>query len=147
MNFKSVLIILCISNSLNAQNEVNLDTIPNLFRLVNTLTMPHFNSIECEEFQAEELRKCSQNAMWKFIYSNIRYPHNACIEGIVVVRFLIEVDGSIQEPEILRDIGGGTGKEAIRVVNLMPNWVPGKESGRIVPLYFNLPIRFRLESF
>ncbi len=108
--------------------------------------MPRFPG--CEEFEEKKERQiCSQNKTLEFIYSNIRYPKKAYtknIAGTVVINFIIEKDGSINEAKILRDIGGGCGKEALRIVKSMPNWVPGIQKGEPVRVSFNLPIRFNV---
>ncbi|MEL6973558.1 MAG: energy transducer TonB [Bacteroidota bacterium] len=71
------------------------------------------------------------------------------MQGTAVVRFVVIEEGAIESGEILRDIGGDCGKEALRVVNLMnempERWVPGKQRGRKVPVYFNLPVKFVLK--
>ncbi len=88
-------------------------------------------------------------AMYKFLQENIKYPPLALengIEGRVYVTFVVEEDGTITEPRVLRDIGGGCGREAIRVVKLMPKWKPGKQSGKPVRVQYNLPINFTLPS-
>lgn len=87
-------------------------------------------------------------AMYKFLAENIKYPQEAKdknITGKVYVTFVVEADGSISNPRLLRDIGGGCGQEAIRVVNLMPRWNPGKEKGQPVRVQFNLPVSFSLK--
>jgi len=145
MNLKKLLLLLCLFNfiHINAQDETALKTIGNEYIFENTLIMPRFKSVECEKHENKlELFKCSQEAMRKFIYSNLKYPNGACIEGTVVISFVVAVDGSIQKPQIIRDIGVGTGEEALRIVKLMPKWEPGQELGRIVPLHVNLPIKF-----
>jgi Ca-activated chloride channel family protein len=82
-----------------------------------------------------------------FIQRNLRYPEEAKrnkIEGKVFVSFIIEADGSVSNIKVLRDIGGGCGAEAVRVVKLMPKWKPGKQHGKAVRTQFNLPIQFVL---
>ncbi|MBW6479452.1 MAG: TonB family protein [Bacteroidales bacterium] len=86
-------------------------------------------------------------ALMQFLQSNLRYPREAMqngIQGNVFVTFVVEPDGSITDVKILRGVGGGLDEEAIRVVNAMPLWVPGKQSGDEVRVQFNLPIRFVL---
>jgi protein TonB len=56
----------------------------------------------------------------------------------------VEPDGSISNPEIVRDIGAGCGEEALRIVNMMPEWIPGRQRGKAVRVQFNLPVRFDL---
>ena len=89
--------------------------------------------------------------MLEFIYQNIRYPviaRESAIEGTVVVRFVVETDGSLQDIELVRDIGGGCGEEATRIVRLMNEkglrWTPGEQRGRPVRVQFHLPVRFKL---
>ncbi|MBI5917025.1 MAG: energy transducer TonB [Bacteroidetes bacterium] len=95
-----------------------------------------------------EKKKCAETKMLQFIYGNIKYPAIARengVEGTVYVKFVVEKDGSISAPEIVRDIGAGCGEEAMRVVNLMPKWEAGKQRGRPVRVQFNLPVKYKLE--
>jgi protein TonB len=81
-----------------------------------------------------------------FIQRNIRYPEaawNQKIEGKVFVTFTVETDGSITNIKVLRDIGGGCGQEAVRVVSIMPKWKPGTQRGKPVRVQYNLPIVFQ----
>ncbi|HEY1039790.1 MAG TPA: energy transducer TonB [Bacteroidia bacterium] len=84
-----------------------------------------------------------------YLQKNISYPQvekEAGIQGKVFVKFVVQPDGSINDVVILRGVNGGEGlsKEAIRVVKAMPKWKPGKQNGRTVPVYYNLPINFKL---
>ena len=88
-----------------------------------------------------------------YVYDNIKYPAIARemgIEGMVVVSFVVDKDGSIVDLKILRDPGAGCGKEAARVVKLMnrlsQKWTPGKQRGQAVKVRYNLPVRFRLNG-
>jgi protein TonB len=83
-----------------------------------------------------------------YLGRNLRYPEAAReinIEGKVMVRFVVNEDGSISDVEVLRGIGGGCDEEAKRVVAGMPKWKPGKQEGKAVKVYFMLPISFKLE--
>lgn len=87
-------------------------------------------------------------ALHKFIQDNLHYPKKALqkrIEGRVYVTFVVERDGTITNPRILRDIGGGCGAEAIRLVKKMPKWLPGRQLDTVVVrVQYNLPIEFKL---
>ena len=86
-----------------------------------------------------------EEAMYDFINRNLQYPEGAgCITGTVVIRFVVEKDGSISNVSIAREIGGGCGKEAARVVKMMPKWNPGKKNGKEVRSEFILPVKFQL---
>jgi len=120
-----------------------------IFKIVED--MPRFPG--CEDLGSkDEKMACSQQKLLAFIYDNIRYPAIARdnnVSGTVVIRFVVQDDGSIENAEIVRDIGADCGVEALRVVNLMrklpQKWTPGKQRGRNVPVYFNLPVKFVLQ--
>jgi len=83
----------------------------------------------------------------KFLQENISYPQIAresSIQGTVYVTFVVERDGTITDVRILREIGGGCDDEAVRVVQKMPRWIPGKQRGKPVRVQFNMPIKFTL---
>lgn len=112
--------------------------------------MPRFKNDDCEEMEDyQEQKKCSQTAMFKFLYSSIKYPaeaRKAGIEGRAIINFTVQKDGSIADAKILRNPGGGTGEEAQRVVNAMPNFIPGKQKGKTVNVSYTLPISFKLSG-
>lgn len=88
-----------------------------------------------------------ESAMMKYLANNIKYPpiaKDAGIEGTVYVTFVVDENGNVKDVKVLRSIGGGTDEEAIRVVQNMPKWSPGKQRGKPVKVQYNLPIRFTL---
>jgi protein TonB len=88
-------------------------------------------------------------AMMKWLSNNVRYPESAQqndIQGRVIVKFVVEKDGSIGHAEILKGVDRDLDREAIRVVKKMPRWQPGKNNGVAVRSYFNLPVVFRLQN-
>lgn len=90
-----------------------------------------------------------QAAMMKWLSNNIRYPESAQQNGIsgrVVVKFVVEKDGSIGNPTIVKGVDRDLDQEALRVVKRMPKWQPGKNNGQPVRSYFNLPVTFRLQN-
>ena len=89
-----------------------------------------------------------QAALLRYLAQNIEYPTIAKengVEGMVVVQFVVERDGSIAGANVVKGIGAGCDEEALRVVRGMPKWQPGKQRGQPVRVQFNLPIRFKLE--
>ena len=87
-------------------------------------------------------------ALYQYLEKNINYPEMARqqnITGRVFVTFVVERDGSIANPRVLREIGGGCGDEAVRVVKGMPKWKPGKQRGKTVRVQYNLPVLFQLD--
>ena len=89
--------------------------------------------------------------MMKYLQTNIVYPpkeRENGIEGKVFVRFIVEENGSIGETDVMKGVAGGSAldEEAMRVVKAMPNWIPGKQNGKNVRVWFNLPIHFKLSD-
>jgi len=83
--------------------------------------------------------------LMKYIRENLRYPDSdACVEGRVIVRFVVDKNGDIQNPVILRSLEHLFDKEAIRVIKESPRWTPGMQNGKAVPVYYTLPIAFKL---
>lgn len=90
------------------------------------------------------------DSLFSFINANVAYPKYELdnnIQGNVYVRFVVEEDGSITRPEILRTVTGSKflSEEVIRLINSMPKWVPGENHGKKVATYMTLPIRFSLK--
>ena len=88
-------------------------------------------------------------ALMKWLSNNIRYPEAAAqndIQGRVIVKFVVEKDGSIGTVTVLKGVDKDLDKEAIRVVKKMPKWQPGKNNGVAVRSYFNLPVTFKLQN-
>ena len=89
-----------------------------------------------------------EEALFSFLVTNIRYPQIAKeknITGLVIVTFVVEKDGSLTNIQVLKNIGGGCGDEAVRIIKMMPDWIPGKQNELPVRVQFNLPVRFKLQ--
>lgn len=115
--------------------------------------MPRFPG--CEEMAGDNRAKkaCADQNLLKYIYANIQYPAMARengIEGMAVVSFVVDKNGKLTDLNILRDPGGGCGKEALRVIKNMnkmsDRWTPGKQRGKAVRVRYNLPVRFKLNN-
>lgn len=81
-----------------------------------------------------------RDEFFKFIAKNYRTPDVKKLNGKVYVTFIIEKDGSLTNIKVLKDIGYDTGKEAIRVLELSPKWIPGEQNGKKVRCTYSLPI-------
>ncbi len=85
----------------------------------------------------------------KFLASSIRYPKVAKdekMQGRVIISFIVEKDGKLTDIKVLRDIGGGCGPEAIRVLSESPDWNPGMQKGEPVRVAYTMPINFTLAA-
>ncbi|MDR1683527.1 MAG: TonB family protein [Candidatus Symbiothrix sp.] len=84
----------------------------------------------------------------QWLSKNIRYPIDAIEmgqEGKVILRFVVEMDGSIGNVQILRSLYPSLDREAVRVVKKMPKWTPGMKQGKAVRVYYTLPIKFKIQ--
>jgi len=112
---------------------------------------PRFPVCEKLDTTVEFKKQCAQQQLMIFMSRNIYYPVEARqknTEGTVVLTFVVEKDGSLSNPKILKDIGDGCGIEALRLVTLMIDqnvkWVPGTIKGKPVRTNFTLPVKFKL---
>jgi protein TonB len=134
-NLIFILFFLLFSANITAQNncENNIIDVENdsIYTLVDI--MPEFPGGSSE--------------MMKFIYENIKFPSiyaSSSISGRVICRFVVEKDGTITQIEVVRGVDKPLDEEAMRVIGLMPKWIPGIKDGQAVRTYFILPISFRL---
>ena len=88
------------------------------------------------------------SALFDYLRKNIKYPPKALkkgTEGTVVIRFMIDKDGSLSNMGIQKSLSKECDKEALRVVKKMPKWTPGYNGGKPVKCWFTLPIQFKLQ--
>ena len=87
-------------------------------------------------------------ALMKYLGTNIKYPtisQEMGSEGRVIVQFVVDKDGSISNPEVVRGVDAYLDKEAIRVISSMPKWRPGVQNGKKVRVKYTVPVVFRLQ--
>lgn len=86
--------------------------------------------------------------LMKWLGKNIKYPAIAQengVQGRVVVQFVVNKDGSIVDPQVIKSVDPYLDKEALRVVKAMPKWSPGEQRGKPVRVKYTLPVMFRLQ--
>lgn len=87
-------------------------------------------------------------ALFKYLSDNIRYPviaQESGIQGRVICQFVVNRDGSIVDIEVVRSVDRSLDAEAVRVIQNMPRWTPGKQRGKTVRVKYTLPVNFRLQ--
>jgi TonB family protein len=88
------------------------------------------------------------NGLLLYLQKNLKYPEkarNEKLEGKVITRFIIDINGVVQNLETIKDgVGGGAADEARRVISKMPKWKPASINGKLVKVYIVLPITFKL---
>lgn len=126
-----LLMAACCLMTANAQKTVVSQTDPKVFDTVEQ--MPEYPG--------------GMQAMIAFLQANMKYPEDAAkqkVEGRVMVQFVVETDGSVTDVHVAKQVFPSLDAEAIRVVQAMPKWTPGKDKGRVVRVKYNLPIVFRM---
>ncbi len=120
-----------------------------IFKVVEQ--MPRFPGCEGQFKEERALKECAKESLMDYITGNLQYPAAAMakgIEGMTVVQFIVEKDGSISNAKVLRDLGEGCGEAALAVINKMntlpEKWTPGKQRGRAVKVLYTLPVKFVL---
>jgi periplasmic protein TonB len=101
----------------------------------------YFKYSEMPEFPGGE------SELYKFINNNIVYPQLAKetgIMGTVYISFIVTREGKIKRIRLLRGIGGGCDEESLRIINMMPDWKPGKIDGVAASVQYNIPFKFTL---
>ena len=88
-------------------------------------------------------------ALMEFLNNNVQYPaeaEKAGIQGRVIATFVVEKDGSISQPTVVKSVNPLLDAEAIRVISAMPNWIPGKQNGKVVRVKYTVPLSFNLDG-
>lgn len=105
---------------------------------------------ECINYEFEDTKAHFPGdsvALATFIKDMLYYPENARLakeQGIVYIRLTVERDGSISKTKVLKGVSSSLDQEALRIVNLMPNWMPETNNGKPIRTNLVLPISFKL---
>jgi len=86
-------------------------------------------------------------ALMAYLQKNIKYPAIAQdngIQGRVIIEFVVNRDGSVVDPKVMKSLDPSCDKEAMRVIKAMPKWKPGRQRGKAVRVKFRVPVLFRL---
>ncbi len=149
MAIKTILLIIVIStiNILGLFAQEKTDSLKKIIENEHIISSP----IERKDvfMFVEEMPQFpgGQTEMMKYLSDNLRYPEDAAKQGIVgrvVIKFIVNKDGTVSDAQILRALYRSCDIEAARVVSSMPKWIPGKQNGKAVDVYFTIPIRFAL---
>lgn len=127
-------------------------------------------------FPGCEDQECSQQQLLEYVYKNLKYPETARknkVEGMVVIQFVIDKEGNVKDPKLVRDIGSGCGDAALHVVSSMRDlverdtlitfndntyeetfqvtsrelkWKPGIKDGKAVDVLYTLPVKYKLQD-
>ncbi len=135
----------------NSGFEITTDSLGNTFLIKKEAIIPKsLNSDEQIFFIVEEMPEFpgGETALRQFIAGAVKYPADAVkkgIQGKVYVTFVVSKDGSVADAKIARGVDPTLDAEALRVVNSLPEWIPGKQRGETVNVSYTVPINFKLQ--
>ena len=142
--FTTLLLLTASLNYAQAQHESDTVALTN----VKEITAPGIDTTIYNNVEKMPAFPGGEFKMYEFLAMNVRYPQRAREDGYsgtVYVRFVVEPDGTITNIEVAKGVGGGCSEEAVRIVKMMPNWIPGEAFGKKVRVTYTLPINFRLQ--
>ena len=120
-----------------------MDVNPEIFKVVEE--MPRFPGCENLGLNNKELYDCAKTALVDYIADNLVQPKPE-VEGMAIVQFVVQKDGTLGRINVVRDPGSGAGQAAADVIHKMNTdgkvWVPGKQRGKVVVVQYTLPVRF-----
>ena len=136
--FLILILIFVIQNAFSQKENIKICKTPKMqTEDINTDDNQIYNPLDLEikpDFFG------GQQALDKFIKENYKTPKDKTLKGNIYITFIIEKDGSLSDIKVLRDIGSGTGAEAIRILKLSPKWKPGKQNEKEIRALYSLVI-------
>ncbi len=142
-----IFLVFILPLSLMSQDVQLFESSPKLVKTTKTTSDTDSNRLYTVVEQQPEFPG-GFGEMYLWIKNNLKYPQKALdnhSEGKVIVQFVVEKDGSVSNAKIVRDgVGDDAAEEALRLVNSMPAWSPGKQNGKKVAVRYTLPITFKI---
>lgn len=142
--YKILIFVLLWGSCLFSFGQTPIDSIIAKASVEEAIDTPPVSSAEkMPEFVGGE------TALYDFLENELKYPKDALKKrksGIVLIEFVVNVDGTVSDVKALTSVFPSIDKEAIRVIRKMPKWIPGEQDGEKVKCYFNIPIRFSLKK-
>ena len=132
-----------VVNTGGEQNAVAAENLPGVDTVKVAPEDAYFDVVEqMPEFPG------GQTELMKYLQQSVKYPKEAQekgLQGRVIVSFIVDTDGSVEKPEVVRSVDPQLDAEALRVVKMMPKWQPGKQNGKVVRVKYHFPVTFRLQ--
>lgn len=135
-----MLLTAALGGALMAQTPEEADTLQ---------VKPHGGLLGMVKVDRDPMFPGGGDSLQAFLDANLSYPEAArrdSVEGLVTIAFTLLPDGTVAKAEALNDIGAGCAEEALRVVGMMPRWVPCIRNGRPTSMRMEMPVRFSLSA-
>jgi len=146
---KRAILLLCVMACVFSANAQSVkDKVAAEPSTKDTISVRQSGDVIFEDYWQMPSFRGGQEALKEYLRANVHYPESlaeTCVQGRVVVSFVVEKDGSISEPKVVKSLDPALDAEALRVVSNMPKWIPGKEFGQSIRVKYYIPVSFRLE--
>ena len=135
------------------EGEVDQDLTPDIQK-PKSVEMPNGMVVDTKEVAFDVVEQMPEFpggslALFEFLTNNIHYPaeaEKAGTKGRVILTFVVEKDGSISESKVVKSVDPLLDAEALRVINAMPKWTPGRQNGKVVRVKYTVPVSFSLDG-
>ncbi len=151
-NIKALLLIglsICLGNSFVVAQGLMDKSTEEVFTVVEDMPIPWFYKTECLETRSSEKQMCYNQKLIEYLGANLEYPTKAYenkTEGMVVIKFVIDKEGYVKDAKAVKSLGDGCDEAALKIVEAMPQWVPGRQRGVPVNVWYTLPVKFQLKQ-
>ena len=135
------------------EGEADRDLTPDIQK-PESVEMPNGMAVDAQEKVFDVVEQMPEypggvQALLEYLQTNVRYPEEAekqNIEGRVILTFVVGKDGSIRNAKVVKSVDPLLDAEALRVINAMPNWMPGRQNGKPVAVKYTVPLSFHLDD-
>ena len=151
ITFGVLIVLNLLTTTICVKAQTDEDTIPPIIDTSNNTS-----TLEMRVIEQQATYPGGEKALLEYLANSIKYPAIARengIEGTVYIEFLIAKDGSVTDANVKRGIrsnsnngDGGCNEEALRVINAMPKWIPGRHEGKPIKIKHTLPVKFKLQG-
>ncbi|MFZ4726328.1 MAG: energy transducer TonB, partial [Paludibacter sp.] len=129
---------------IKSKNDLELIPLPESLRNESSV-----ENYICKDAEKKPEFPGGENKLFSYIGNNLKYPIIAMengIQGIVVIRFVIDINGKVRNARVIETVDPLLDNEALQIVNSLPDWIPGEKCGKKVNVYFTLPISFSIQG-
>ena len=135
------------------EGEVDQDLTPDI-RDTKSVEMPNAMVVDAKEDAFDVVEEMPEfpggpKALMDYLMENVKYPKTAFdadIQGRVIAQFVVDKEGTVRDAHVVKSVDPALDAEALRVINAMPKWKPGRQNGKVVNVKYTIPVNFQLQG-
>ena len=135
------------------EGEVDQDMTPDI-RDTKSVEIPNAMVVEAKEDAFDVVEEMPEfpggpKALMDYLMENVKYPKTAFdadIQGRVIAQFVVDKEGTVKDAHVVKSVDPALDAEALRVINNMPKWRPGRQNGKVVNVKYTIPVNFNLQG-